>query len=259
MIELAPAIEVKLPSRHWLPERADSKRSALVTLCELGTVFKKGAEALGGLYLRICDTVRKYELTPEEVRFTLSAVGWSKVRISEVMRVAYAPQKVYNEFSARLIGFKVALSKTRLYYMAGRGKLRYKRRQLQRAAVRLVKRLEENGLREWSFACREWRISGQLETVCYIPSGRPSNPPSEVELHSVTDRPFPPAGAASDSGGFGTSPGRAEVLASLPPAGDVAEDASPRASGRAVRARTPKPSGRALTANPPKHSGKEAA
>ncbi len=168
MIELAPPIEVKIPSRHWLPEKTDSRREVLVTLCNLGTLFQKGSEALGGLHLRICDTVRQHELTPEEVRFTLLAVGWGKVRISEVMRVAYAPHKVYNEFSARLIGFKVALSKTRLYYMAGRGKLRYKRRKLQRAAVRLVKRLEENGLREWSFSFREWRITGQLESVCYI-------------------------------------------------------------------------------------------
>lgn len=168
MINLAPDITVNIPSVHWLPQPADTHREALVTLCNLGTVFKTGSEALGGLYLRICDTVRKYELVPEEVRFTLLAVGWSKVRISEVIRVAYSPPAVYHEFSARLIGFKVALSRTRLYYMAGRGKKRYKRRQLQRAGVRLVKRLEENGLNEWSFAHRKFTITGLREIVCYI-------------------------------------------------------------------------------------------
>ena len=168
MINLAPDIEVRIPSRHWLPDRTQTRREVLVTLCNLGATFKKGSEALGGLYLRICDHIRQYEITPEEARFTLASVGFDKVRASEVIRVAYAPAKVYNEFSARLIGFKVALSKTRLYYMAGRGKQRYKRRQLQRAGVRLVKRLEENGLNEWSFAHRKFTITGLRENVCYI-------------------------------------------------------------------------------------------
>lgn len=169
MKDLAPPIELKIPSAHWLPDRAsDDRRDVLRQLCELGAIFKKGSEALGGLYLRICSHIRHYEITPEESKFVLASVGFSKVRISEVLRVAYCPPKLYNEFSARVIGFRVCLKKTRLYYMAGRNKVRYKRRQLQRAGVRLVKRLEENGLDEWSLSHRGFEISGQRSSVCYI-------------------------------------------------------------------------------------------
>jgi hypothetical protein len=37
------------------------------------------------------------------------------------------------------------------FYMVGRNKPRYRKRQLQRTAIRLVKRLRENNLSEWQF------------------------------------------------------------------------------------------------------------
>lgn len=189
MKDLAPEIELSIPSLHWLPEASDSHADVLDRLARLGTIFKTGSEALGGLYLRICEHIRHYRITPEEARVTLCNCGFSKVRVSEVLRVAYCPPNLYNEFRARVIGFRVCLKKTRLYYMAGRHKTRYKRRQLQRAGVRLAKRLEENGLDEWSLTHSGFEITGTRSSVCYIQlSDRFEAPAEPVEHLTVNHR-----------------------------------------------------------------------
>jgi len=168
MIDQAPDTIIKVPSRWWLSERTDTHPDALARLGELGTIFQKGTEALGGLYLRICDHIRVYKITPDDARATLSKVGFRRQRISEVLRVASAPANIYNEYKARLTSFRIALTKTRMYYMVAKNKPRYRQRQLQRAGIRLVKRMKENGLREWSITHDGFRVSGQTVSVCYI-------------------------------------------------------------------------------------------
>ncbi|HAV62231.1 MAG TPA: hypothetical protein DCY13_07675 [Verrucomicrobiales bacterium] len=149
--ELAKAEVLEVPTRWVLPVRNVTRAECLKELRTLGEHFQKGLEGLGSLYLRITDHIRHYELTAEEVRATFKPVGFQDSRISELLRVATAPETIYREYSARLVGFRIALKKTRMFYMVGRNQPRYRRRQLQRAAVRLVKRLRENNLSEWQF------------------------------------------------------------------------------------------------------------
>lgn len=132
-------VTLELPGRWFMPSRTQSRETSLKQLRQLGELFVRGAMAVGNLYLRICDHIRAYDIDPAEVSQALSQAGFPESRISEVKRVAYAPQEIYMEYSAGRYGFRVALEKSRLYYAAHRTKPQAKRRQLRKAAGRLIK------------------------------------------------------------------------------------------------------------------------
>lgn len=157
-MELASPITLTLPTRWYLPEKGMTRASAIVQLRELGEQFVKGSQALGGLYLRITDHVRHHELDPEEVRPVLRQAGFPVARISEVLRVAGAPEPIYAEYSTSRIGFRVALAKTRLYHLAQGTRLPYKRRQARRMSARLIRQVMAIGVEAWRDRLKGWRL-----------------------------------------------------------------------------------------------------
>ncbi len=132
-------VTLQIPGRWFQLNRELPHEIAVKQLFELGEMFMRGAMAVGNLYMRICDHIRMYEIDPLEVSQALTKAGFPDSRISEIKRVAYAPQDVYLEYSAGQYGFRVALAKSRLFYAAQRTKAHAKRRQLRKAAGRLIK------------------------------------------------------------------------------------------------------------------------
>ncbi|MCZ7640564.1 MAG: hypothetical protein M5U12_33605 [Verrucomicrobia bacterium] len=166
-----PSGTVTLPVNRFcaVPAGRLSHSEALAKVREVAGLFERGGEAVTGLYLGLCDLIRTHELEAAEVRPVLLAAGWSKSRASEVLRVAGAPESVWREYSARLVGFKVALQRTRLYRMVGRGSQRYRERMARRAGVRLVQRLDGLPVVEWQLEFGRWRVAAQQLNITNRP------------------------------------------------------------------------------------------
>jgi len=73
----------------------------------------KATIATGLLWLELCKFIRQNSLAPKVVSEQLGALGFVKSRISEVNRVANAPDEVWNEYEARGLGFRHALELVR--------------------------------------------------------------------------------------------------------------------------------------------------
>lgn len=68
---------------------------------------------LGGKYLKLCEYIRENYLTPEVVRRELDRAGYPKPTIAEICRVSFVSNEIFNDFKNRIIGFKVALKRSR--------------------------------------------------------------------------------------------------------------------------------------------------
>lgn len=134
MTELAPERIISVPSR-WalLPQ---DRALSIAEVQRLGDIINRGAEALCSCYMRMCDLIRDRELTDDEVRGALSA-SFPPPRISEILRVAKAPDSVYKRYRAGFFGFKAALAECRAYNVLPETRLAQAR--IRRAAERLVK------------------------------------------------------------------------------------------------------------------------
>lgn len=132
MAELAE-YAVIVPSR-WAIMPLDHA-GALRELDRLAGVLVEGAEALGGLYMRICDTMREHQLTDTEIRSVLER-HFPPPRVSEFIRIARAPEEVYRRYRGGFVGFRAALAECRGYHVHGDGWLT--QRKIRRAAERLV-------------------------------------------------------------------------------------------------------------------------
>jgi len=64
-------------------------------------------------YRQLVEYARKEQVLGGELRTPLAAAGFSASRVSEILRVAALPDKVYNEYAGKLIGMKRALSLAR--------------------------------------------------------------------------------------------------------------------------------------------------
>jgi len=73
----------------------------------------KATVKTGRLYFDLCMYIRKNQISPKLVSFELSELGFNRVRISEINRVAQAADDVWNEFEAQTIGFRKTLEMTR--------------------------------------------------------------------------------------------------------------------------------------------------
>lgn len=129
-MELAPPVTLSFPSR-WTIGHKDAK----VELGALAQTLTRGAEAMAGLYMRMCDLIRDAGLTDSEVREILSA-HFPQPRISEILRVSRAPNEVYVRYTAGFFGFKSALKECRGYQVNTSAELN--RRKTRRAAERLI-------------------------------------------------------------------------------------------------------------------------
>ena len=68
---------------------------------------------LRGKYFALLRHVRSAHVGPRDLSRVLGELGWHKVRISEVKRVAYVPDVLFAEYEAGVVGFKTMLEKVR--------------------------------------------------------------------------------------------------------------------------------------------------
>jgi len=64
-------------------------------------------------YVGLCEYIRTNSIAPKLVAYELGQLGFHRVRVSEINRVANAKEEVWNSFLAASIGFKKALQLTR--------------------------------------------------------------------------------------------------------------------------------------------------
>lgn len=127
-------VTVGFPLR-WTTGKSLPYAEAVADLDRLGRIIVKGTDAICGVYMRICDTVRTGRIPESEVR-TILARYFPGPRISEILCVSRAPEEVYHKYTAGFFGFKSALKHCRLYNITPSEEL--KRRQAKRAANRLL-------------------------------------------------------------------------------------------------------------------------
>jgi len=76
-------------------------------------IIKKTGE-VAGLYLSLCLNIRQNKVAPTVVGRILKDLGFHRVRISEINKVANAPDDVFTNYQARAIGFNKALEFARV-------------------------------------------------------------------------------------------------------------------------------------------------
>lgn len=133
-VELAPPIELTLPSR-WTIKKSTSPQEDLREIETLSKIIVEAADAVTGVYMRLCDRIRTSTVPEKEIRTALEK-HFPQSRASELMRVARAPEDIYLRYTAGFFGFKAALKHCRLYSITPGDELR--RRQLMRAAHRIL-------------------------------------------------------------------------------------------------------------------------
>jgi len=124
---------VTIPGRFVVSQLTHEQ--AIEAVDRLALILSKGIEALSGLYLRVCDTIRDNGLTDDEIRHTLSKY-FPPPRVSEFIRIANAPLETYRRYRAGFIGFRAALNECRGYRILSTETLTQKK--IRRAAERLV-------------------------------------------------------------------------------------------------------------------------
>lgn len=117
----AGAIEQKKPETGIIPvttENAPTVFSA-VEAAQIDKIREFGERLMGvmvqesTLYLDLCLYIRENKVAPKLVSATLGAQGFHRVRISEINRVANAPDKYFHCFAAKALGFKRVLQLVR--------------------------------------------------------------------------------------------------------------------------------------------------
>jgi len=81
---------------------------------ETGEAIIKKSGEVAGLYLSLCLNIRKNAIAPAVVSRILKELGFNRVRISEINRVANAPDDVFTNYQARAIGFNKAIEFARV-------------------------------------------------------------------------------------------------------------------------------------------------
>jgi len=82
-------------------------------LKKLGREIIAGTAMVGEKYLNLCQYIRKNMVAPKLVSFELGELGFHRVAISKINKVANASDELWNEFSARNIGFNKMLEMSR--------------------------------------------------------------------------------------------------------------------------------------------------
>ena len=139
---LSSPTTIHFPARFRLYHRNATRVQLLGELSKMGATFSRGAEAMRGLYYQIADMIRRHDFSDSEVREALKQ-HFPEQRISELLRVARAPQEVFNKYELKLIGFRAALKEAREFTLP-KTEARTKR-QLRRSAERLVAFVRKSG------------------------------------------------------------------------------------------------------------------
>lgn len=88
-------------------------KTALKTLGEKGRVVLNDLQKLTVSYLDLCSYIREQQIAPDDVTKVLLDCGFRKERVSEIKRVSYSSDEIFNAFRSRLIGWKTTLERVR--------------------------------------------------------------------------------------------------------------------------------------------------
>jgi hypothetical protein len=91
---------------------AEQEQMRVVT--EIGEKIIQKTGEVGTLYRSLVQYLRTAQVAPRFVTHWLTEQGFHKVRVSEINRVAQAPDDVYTDFMAKSLSFKDALTLARL-------------------------------------------------------------------------------------------------------------------------------------------------
>lgn len=138
--ELSSPTSVSFPGRWTLGELTDEQ--TVIEIENLSRIIVQGCEAISGVYMRLVGRIRECSLPDWKIRRELGK-HFPQPRVSEIMRVARAPQDVYLKYSAGFFGFKSALKQCRYYHTSPTQMLL--ERQARRAAERLIALLGDTG------------------------------------------------------------------------------------------------------------------
>jgi len=72
--------------------------------------FREGYVRAGELYFGMCSAVREAKLEKKDSTLVLLALGLSKSRTSEVIRVSSVPDAIWSQYAAGSVGFKATLA-----------------------------------------------------------------------------------------------------------------------------------------------------
>jgi hypothetical protein len=133
MGNLGGSTTIDIPSRWNFHNSTHAE--AVAEVDRLSQILVRGAEALSGLYLRICDTIRDHKFTDDEIRRILGK-HFPPPRVSEFVKIANAPPEVYRRYRGGFIGFRSALSECRGYQINTTEFLKSKK--IRRTAERLI-------------------------------------------------------------------------------------------------------------------------
>lgn len=166
-VELGCRVQIDIPSEGFLAGRNVPRDRMVKELAELAGLYGKTGQAVGGLYKRICEHVRRYDLGPSEVRKALGGT-FSGVRISEILRVTAAPEPLWFDYMAGEVSFKVVLLRTRLSRSVRAKSSAVRWRNCRRAASRMVKFLEGLGGNDWTYRTGGWQVEVRRVNITNI-------------------------------------------------------------------------------------------
>lgn len=128
----APDIALDIPSQWDWNNYTHEQAVAEIDRC--AGILARGAEALSGLYVKICTLIRRHGLTDSEIRDALSR-HFPPPRVSEFITIAHAPDEVFRRYHAGFVGFRATLNECRykLHSDAWR-----RQRTIRRTAERLI-------------------------------------------------------------------------------------------------------------------------
>jgi len=108
-----PGVVVLTSDEVFEKSYTETERVHAAALHELGSSIVLDTVKLGSKYFELCKYIRDNKIAPRLASHELAAVGFHKVRISEVNRVANAGDDVWSEIEAGMIGFAKALDLSR--------------------------------------------------------------------------------------------------------------------------------------------------
>ena len=155
--DLEPETVFRVPAAKFLPGRNVPRDRVVAELKSLGELYGRGGQAVGSIYKRICEHVRRYDLGASEVRAALRP-QFSSVRVSEILRVSSAAEPLWFDYMAGEVSFRAVLVRTRLSRSVRAKSKGIRWGNCRRAAGRMLKFLEGLGESGWTYRTGGWQV-----------------------------------------------------------------------------------------------------
>lgn len=92
---------------------AEKAKKQAEEIARRGEAVIRATMETGERYLDLCRYIRENQIDPKLVTASLTPLGFARSRISEIKKISYATDELWNEYAARNIGWKGALDLAR--------------------------------------------------------------------------------------------------------------------------------------------------